>query len=100
LKADFIASLPYAAERLRLFIYFERFEGRILVVGVRWIRPENVITSSSREKRARRDPVRPLQLELKKISIEKEFLWNFFLREDSCARGAVRYPTLRRIYVS
>src|ERR1700694_4226852 len=32
LKADFIASLPYAAKRLRVFICFERFERRILVV--------------------------------------------------------------------
>jgi hypothetical protein len=100
LKADFIASLPYAAKRLRLFIYFERLRDELWWSGVRWIRPENVITSSRREKRARRDPVRPLQLELKKISIESKFLWNFFLREDSCARAAVQYPKLRRIYVS
>jgi hypothetical protein len=50
LKADFIASLPYAAKRPRqLFI----------LNASRWIEAENVITSAGGEKRAPRDPVRP-----------------------------------------
>jgi hypothetical protein len=91
--ADFIASLPYAAKRLRVLFCFGRFERGTLAVWSRWIRPENVITSSRREKRVRRCRIRPERFELKNNFTEKKFLWNFFLGEDSCAVAAVRYPT-------
>jgi hypothetical protein len=53
LKADFIASLPYAAIKAALLFIFERFERRIWSAR-RWIRPQNVITSAAGEKGAPR----------------------------------------------
>jgi hypothetical protein len=60
LKADFIASLPYAAWRLRLVIILERSRGELGLVKRN--RPGNGSTSDAGEKRRPRRSVRPKQI--------------------------------------
>src|SRR5450755_675622 len=60
--------------RLRLLLFWT-FRETYFGLDARWFRPANATTSPAREKRAPRGPVR-------RVQIEKKFLWIDFVRDD------------------
>src|ERR1700704_4575674 len=62
LKADFIASL-LCSQAAAPVICLSVSRDELWWIAVRWIAPENVITSTGGENRARRGPVRPEPIE-------------------------------------
>src|ERR1700716_1401320 len=63
IESRFHRVTPYAAKRLRLLFILSVSRDELWWIAVRWIAPENVITSTGGEKRARRGPVRPEPIE-------------------------------------